>query len=117
MERNTNTWRLPDLIKLSISRPIVRERVLGPRGALISTSTLNPPPTILTSLSFFPFVFQDSHGTEETNTVPVLDTYQDVRVLSGLQNETHTTVTFVRKWQTCDPEDYQLTVRKRYHFI
>lgn len=51
----------------------------------------------------------DSHGIEEMNAAPVTDVSQDVQVLSGSQNETHTTVTFARKWQTCDPQDHQLT--------
>lgn len=54
--------------------------------------------------------FQDSHGIEEMNAAPVTDTSQDVRVLGGSQNETHTTVTFSRNWQTCDPQDRPLTV-------
>ncbi|XP_014472209.1 PREDICTED: MOXD1 homolog 1 [Dinoponera quadriceps] len=51
----------------------------------------------------------DSHGTEDPKAAPVTDTSQDVRVLSGSQNGTHTTVTFSRKWHTCDPQDHQLT--------
>ncbi|XP_029175897.1 uncharacterized protein LOC114944249 [Nylanderia fulva] len=50
----------------------------------------------------------DSHGIE-MKAAPVTDTSQDVRVLGGSQNETHTTVTFARKWQTCDPQDHRLT--------
>ncbi|XP_070166863.1 MOXD1 homolog 1-like [Polyergus mexicanus] len=50
----------------------------------------------------------DSHGVE-MKAAPVADTSQDVRVLGGSQNETHTTVMFARKWQTCDPQDHQLT--------
>ncbi|KAL0108119.1 hypothetical protein PUN28_015016 [Cardiocondyla obscurior] len=50
----------------------------------------------------------DSHG-EETNAAPITDAFQDVEVISGSQNATHTTVTFSRKWQTCDPQDHQLT--------
>ncbi|KAL6443701.1 hypothetical protein ACFW04_001653 [Cataglyphis niger] len=50
----------------------------------------------------------DSHGIE-MKAAPVADTSQDVRVLGGSQNETHTTVMFARKWQTCDPQDHQLT--------
>ncbi|XP_071651989.1 MOXD1 homolog 1-like isoform X1 [Temnothorax longispinosus] len=51
----------------------------------------------------------DSHGIEEMNAAPVTDVYQDVQVLGGSQNETHTIVTFARKWQTCDPQDRQLS--------
>ncbi|XP_015172192.1 PREDICTED: MOXD1 homolog 1 [Polistes dominula] len=51
----------------------------------------------------------DSHGMEESNGAPITDTSQDVRVLEGYQNDTHTSVTFVRNWQTCDPQDHQLT--------
>ncbi|XP_011861673.1 PREDICTED: MOXD1 homolog 1 [Vollenhovia emeryi] len=49
----------------------------------------------------------DSYGIE-SNAAPVTDASQDVQVLGGSQNETHTVVTFVRKWQTCDSQDYQL---------
>lgn len=51
----------------------------------------------------------DSHGSEEMNAAPITDIYQDVQVLSGSQNGTHTIVTFSRKWQTCDPQDHELT--------
>ncbi|XP_012270132.1 MOXD1 homolog 1 [Orussus abietinus] len=51
----------------------------------------------------------DSHGIEETNGTPVTDNSQDVQILEGSQNETHTTVTFSRSWQTCDPQDHRLT--------
>lgn len=51
----------------------------------------------------------DSHGIEERNAAPVTDVSQDVEVLGGIQNETHTTVTFSRRWHTCDPQDRQLT--------
>ncbi|KAG7210089.1 hypothetical protein KM043_011660 [Ampulex compressa] len=51
----------------------------------------------------------DSHGIEETNAAPVTDASQDVRVLEGSQNETHTSITFSRNWQTCDPQDHRLT--------
>ncbi|XP_012543741.1 MOXD1 homolog 1 [Monomorium pharaonis] len=50
----------------------------------------------------------DSYGIE-MNAAPLTDVSQDVQVLSGLQNATHTTVTFTRKWQTCDPQDHRLT--------
>ncbi|KAF7390811.1 hypothetical protein HZH66_009291 [Vespula vulgaris] len=51
----------------------------------------------------------DSHGIEESNAAPVTDTSQDVHVLEGFQNETHTSITFIRNWQTCDPQDHRLT--------
>ncbi|KAI4499302.1 hypothetical protein M0802_005562 [Mischocyttarus mexicanus] len=46
---------------------------------------------------------------EESNAAPITDTSQDVRVLEGYQNDTHTSVTFVRNWETCDPQDHHLT--------
>ncbi|KAK2589072.1 hypothetical protein KPH14_001907 [Odynerus spinipes] len=52
---------------------------------------------------------EDSHGIEEANAAPVTDASQDVRVLEGFQNETHTSVTFTRNWETCDPQDHRLT--------
>ncbi|XP_012253301.2 MOXD1 homolog 1 [Athalia rosae] len=51
----------------------------------------------------------DSHGVEERNAAPVTDLSQDVEVLEGVQNDTHTTVMFSRRWRTCDPQDHQLT--------
>ncbi|XP_043468959.1 MOXD1 homolog 1 [Leptopilina heterotoma] len=50
----------------------------------------------------------DSHGLEEANTAPVTDVSQDVEIVDGYQNETHTTIIFSRKWETCDPEDKPL---------
>ncbi|KYM84098.1 MOXD1 like protein 1 [Atta colombica] len=84
---DTNTWRLPDPIKLSISRPIARERVSGPTG---------------------PSFQRDLHGVER-NAAPVIDISQDVEVISGTQNGNRTVVTFARKWKTCDHQDYELT--------
>ncbi|XP_012220915.1 MOXD1 homolog 1 [Linepithema humile] len=51
----------------------------------------------------------DMHGVKEMNAAPHADSLQDVRVRGGSQNATHTTVEFVRKWQTCDPQDYPLS--------
>ncbi|XP_057320432.1 MOXD1 homolog 1-like [Microplitis mediator] len=51
----------------------------------------------------------DSHGDEETNASPITDVSQDVKILEGFQNDTHTSVTFSRRWQTCDPDDRHLT--------
>ncbi|XP_044004741.1 MOXD1 homolog 1 [Aphidius gifuensis] len=51
----------------------------------------------------------DSHGMMDSNASPITDISQDVKILKGSQNGTHTSVTFSRNWQTCDPDDYQLT--------
>ncbi|XP_034191796.2 MOXD1 homolog 1 isoform X1 [Osmia lignaria lignaria] len=51
----------------------------------------------------------DSHGIEDTDTALVIDASQDVKVIGGSQNETHTSVIFSRNWQTCDPQDHRLT--------
>ncbi|XP_076240540.1 MOXD1 homolog 1 [Calliopsis andreniformis] len=51
----------------------------------------------------------DSHGIEDPEAALVTDTSQDVKVLGGSQNETHTSVIFSRNWQTCDPQDHRLT--------
>lgn len=59
---------------------------------------------------FLYVICKDSHGIEESNAAPVTDTSQDAHVLEGFQNETHTSVTFIRNWQTCDPQDHRLTV-------
>ena len=42
------------------------------------------------------------------NTSPTLDETQDVSLLHGYQNESHTVLTFERKWNTCDPQDASL---------
>lgn len=83
---SVNTWRSPDPINLSVSfhRQIK-----------------------------FLLVFQDSHGIDGPEAALVTDTSQDVKVLGGSQNETHTSVIFSRNWQTCDPQDHRLTVRLR----
>ncbi|CAK9798814.1 MOXD1 homolog 1 [Anthophora plagiata] len=51
----------------------------------------------------------DSHGIEDPDAALVTDTSQDVKVLGGSQNKTHTSVIFSRNWQTCDPQDHRLT--------
>ncbi|KZC05639.1 PREDICTED: MOXD1 homolog 1 [Dufourea novaeangliae] len=51
----------------------------------------------------------DSHGIEDPDAALVTDASQDVKVLGGSQNETHTSVIFSRNWQTCDPQDHRLT--------
>nr|XP_012139570.1 PREDICTED: MOXD1 homolog 1 [Megachile rotundata] len=51
----------------------------------------------------------DSHGIEDPDAALVTDASQDVKVIGGSQNETHTSVIFSRNWQTCDPQDHRLT--------
>ncbi|XP_076680206.1 MOXD1 homolog 1-like [Andrena cerasifolii] len=51
----------------------------------------------------------DSHGIEDPEAALVTDASQDVKVLGGSQNKTHTSVIFSRNWQTCDPQDHRLT--------
>ncbi|XP_068222671.1 MOXD1 homolog 1-like [Palaemon carinicauda] len=44
------------------------------------------------------------------NTVPQVDASQDVKLLGGYQNTTHTSLRFSRKWNTCDDkEDLELS--------
>ena len=38
------------------------------------------------------------------NNPPYLDTRQDVELVAGYENDTHTVVTFSRAWDTCDTE-------------
>ena len=33
-----------------------------------------------------------------------MDTSQDLKLIKGYQNESHTVITFQRPWQTCDTE-------------
>jgi hypothetical protein len=46
------------------------------------------------------------------NAAPETDISQDVYLMHGNQNETHTIITFTRKWQACDPHDRSLTVSR-----
>ena len=38
------------------------------------------------------------------NSAPKMDTSQDLKLIKGYQNESHTVITFQRPWQTCDTE-------------
>ena len=38
------------------------------------------------------------------NSAPKMDTSQDLKLIKGYQNESHTVITFERPWQTCDTE-------------
>ncbi|XP_013404193.1 MOXD1 homolog 2-like [Lingula anatina] len=51
---------------------------------------------------------QDRHATGKQQ--PVLDTKQDVEVLGGSEDGTFTTLLFKRKRQTCDDQDFEITV-------
>lgn len=49
----------------------------------------------------------------EGNQAPVVDSSQDVQLLGGYQNDTHTVLRFSRLWNTCDEtHDLVLSVRK-----
>ncbi|XP_042889305.1 DBH-like monooxygenase protein 1 [Penaeus japonicus] len=44
------------------------------------------------------------------NMIPIIDDSQDIEVLGGYENETHTVLRFSRPWNTCDKEhDFHLT--------
>ncbi|XP_042889307.1 DBH-like monooxygenase protein 1 [Penaeus japonicus] len=50
----------------------------------------------------------DRHATGMM--IPIIDDSQDVELLGGYENETHTVLRFARPWNTCDKEhDFQLT--------
>ncbi|XP_014227450.1 MOXD1 homolog 1 [Trichogramma pretiosum] len=51
----------------------------------------------------------DSHGSLDDNRAPETDASQDVYLLHGWQNDTHTSVTFTRPWHLCDPDNKILT--------
>ncbi|XP_058803916.1 MOXD1 homolog 1 [Phymastichus coffea] len=51
----------------------------------------------------------DSHGVSSANAAPETDISQDVHLIHGSQNDTHTVITFTRRWRTCDPQDRSLT--------
>lgn len=52
---------------------------------------------------------QDCHAT--SNAAPILDEQEDVKLLWGKQNGTHTCLRFRRAWDTCDHQDMALGVR------
>ena len=59
----------------------------------------------------FPRLLQDSHSIETGLAAPSeADPSQDVHLINGFQNDTHTVVIFTRPWHSCDPQDRTLTV-------
>lgn len=44
------------------------------------------------------------------NGQPVIDKHQNVEVIGGVENENGTSIIFRRKWNTCDDEDFTITV-------
>ncbi|CAL8072119.1 unnamed protein product [Orchesella dallaii] len=59
--------------------------------------------------------FSDRHAVG--NQLPVLDLSQDWELLSAWESETHTSISFSRAFDTCDPEDYALTVSLKQYGI
>jgi hypothetical protein len=57
-------------------------------------------------------MIQDHHGPAEGNGYPPPDDVQNYELISGQKNLTHITVTFRRKINTCDPNDWTITVTK-----
>uniref|UniRef100_A0A182SYM7 DOMON domain-containing protein n=1 Tax=Anopheles maculatus TaxID=74869 RepID=A0A182SYM7_9DIPT len=47
----------------------------------------------------------DCHGSKDNHHMPVQDDTQNYHIESGYQNLTHTSVTFRRALETCDPHD------------
>ncbi|XP_049547177.1 MOXD1 homolog 1 [Anopheles darlingi] len=47
----------------------------------------------------------DCHGSKDNHHMPVQDDTQNYHIESGFQNLTHTSVTFRRALETCDPHD------------
>ncbi|XP_042880997.1 uncharacterized protein LOC122258825 [Penaeus japonicus] len=52
-------------------------------------------------------MLQDRYATGYM--MPEVDETQDVELLGGFQNDTHTVLRFSRLWNTCDERDYELT--------
>ncbi|ROT68032.1 dopamine beta hydroxylase [Penaeus vannamei] len=50
---------------------------------------------------------QDSYATGYSQ--PLKDDQQDVELLGGYQNDTHTVLRFSRPWSTCDEQDFELS--------
>lgn len=55
------------------------------------------------------FFFQDCHGPEFDD-LAVADDVQNYELISGYQNDTHTTVEFRRQLDTCDKQDFAIGV-------
>uniref|UniRef100_A0A914WF20 DOMON domain-containing protein n=1 Tax=Plectus sambesii TaxID=2011161 RepID=A0A914WF20_9BILA len=51
----------------------------------------------------------DRHGPAQGNGYPPVDSKQDYELVSGRKNDTHTIITFRRKQDTCDPQDWKIT--------
>ena len=47
------------------------------------------------------------------NSAPKMDTSQDLKLIKGYQNESHTVITFQRPWQTCDTEMVSKSFREK----
>ncbi|XP_047468421.1 uncharacterized protein LOC125024667 [Penaeus chinensis] len=50
---------------------------------------------------------QDSYATGYSQ--PMKDEQQDVKLLGGYQNDSHTVLRFSRPWSTCDEQDFELS--------
>lgn len=55
---------------------------------------------------------QDQYA--DRNGIPIVDESQDVKLMSGYQNDTHTVLRFCRPWTNCDRRDFQLSVSNRF---
>jgi len=53
------------------------------------------------------------HGVDHS---PILDTTQDWVLTKAEENSTHTSLSFHRLLDTCDPEDYAITVMNKLSF-
>jgi len=47
-----------------------------------------------------------------SNGQPIEDDKQDVELISGSEDHLGTTIVFRRKWNTCDSQDFAITVRE-----
>jgi hypothetical protein len=54
-------------------------------------------------------MLQDRYAGERDE--PKEDPSQDCELLLGYENGTHTVIRFRRRYDTCDPNDYRITVR------
>lgn len=54
---------------------------------------------------------QDCHGVSDSQgSAPVKDEIDNYTLMRGIQNDTHTIIEFRRVLDTCDEDDYILTV-------
>lgn len=66
---------------------------------------------LLSSFKFFVLFFQDRYSTD--NVEPTIDAKQDYKLLGGYETDTKTVLKFQRSYDTCDLQDWKITVSSK----